>query len=92
MHTAAVSIKAEMTSSDHNAKSESSKSSSVSEVRVFSRTRRLIKPEVITENVVKVEPQDQKLTNLPDIEEFAYKSQVVMCIQENLNSHQMRGR
>ncbi|PWA79602.1 DNA glycosylase [Artemisia annua] len=73
MHTAAVSVKAEMTSSDHNAKSESSKSSSVSEVRVFARKRRLIKPEVITENVVKVELQDQKLSNLPDIEEFAYK-------------------
>ncbi|KAF5802214.1 putative DNA-(apurinic or apyrimidinic site) lyase [Helianthus annuus] len=66
MHTRATSIKAEMASSEQNPKSES-------DIRVFVRRKRSRKPQIITENIVKVEPQDQKLGSLPDIEEFAYK-------------------
>ncbi|MFS7943231.1 putative DNA-(apurinic or apyrimidinic site) lyase [Helianthus anomalus] len=66
MHSRATSIKAEMTSSEQNPKSES-------DIRVFVRRKRSRKPQVITETIVKVEPQDQKLTSLPDIEEFAFK-------------------
>ncbi|XP_076896255.1 endonuclease III homolog 1, chloroplastic-like [Bidens hawaiensis] len=66
MHTRAMSVKAEITSSDHSPKPEPG-------TRVFVRRKRLNNPEVITENVVKVEPQDQKLSSLPDIEEFAFK-------------------
>ncbi|KAI3772582.1 hypothetical protein L6452_03772 [Arctium lappa] len=73
MHTTAISVKAETTSTEHNANFESSKDRSVSEIRVFVRKKRLRKPELVTENAVKLEPQDQKLRGLPDIEEFAYR-------------------
>ncbi|KAI3694551.1 hypothetical protein L1987_77518 [Smallanthus sonchifolius] len=78
MHTRLTSVKAEMASSEHNPKPESG-------IRVFVRKRRLrkpqvitenivkVEPQIITENIVKVEPQDQKFGSLPDIEEFAYK-------------------
>ncbi|KAK9075844.1 hypothetical protein SSX86_004173 [Deinandra increscens subsp. villosa] len=65
MHTRAASIKAEMAPSEHNPKSES-------DICVYVRKKRSRKPQVITENIVKVEPQDPKLGSLPDIEEFAY--------------------
>lgn len=73
MHTRSVSIKAEMTSSDNDTKSKSCQPSSVSEVLVFVRRKSSRKPEVVTEKVVKVEPEDRKKGSLPDIEEFAYK-------------------
>ncbi|XP_071720315.1 endonuclease III homolog 1, chloroplastic-like [Rutidosis leptorrhynchoides] len=66
MCTRAISIKAEMESSEHNAKPES-------ELRVFVRKKRSRKTELLTENVTKLEPLDEKLATLPDIEEFAYK-------------------
>lgn len=72
-HTTAISVKAEMASSEHNSKPESFKSSSVSGVRVFVRKKRLRKHEVVTDNAIKVEREDHKLGSLPDIEEFAYK-------------------
>lgn len=73
MHTTAISVKAKLASTEPNANSESSKARSVSEIRVFVRKKRLRKPELVTENAVKLEPQDHKLDSLPDIEEFAYR-------------------
>ncbi|KAL8208546.1 hypothetical protein R6Q57_007958 [Mikania cordata] len=66
MHTRATSVKAEMASSEHNPKTKS-------DILVFVRKKRSRKPQVIAENIVKVESQDQKLSSLPDIEDFAFK-------------------
>ncbi|KAA8531393.1 hypothetical protein F0562_006111 [Nyssa sinensis] len=52
--------------------SESSKDSTVPELRVFVRKKRSKKTVKITENVVKAEPHDQKRCALPDIEDFTY--------------------
>ncbi|CAK7322598.1 unnamed protein product [Dovyalis caffra] len=46
---------------------------SVPEVRVFVRKRRVKTTAEAAEEEVKVEPRKQKLSALPDIEEFAYK-------------------
>ncbi|XP_011026396.1 PREDICTED: endonuclease III homolog 1, chloroplastic isoform X2 [Populus euphratica] len=46
---------------------------SVPEIRVFARKRKVKTTVEAAEKEVKVEPRKQKLSSLPDIEEFAYK-------------------
>ncbi|KAL8208545.1 hypothetical protein R6Q57_007957 [Mikania cordata] len=56
-----------MASSDHNPKSEP-------DTHVVATKKRPRKHQFITQKTVKLEPQDQKLTSPPDIEEFASKT------------------